>query len=305
MDSTAAGPAVDVAVVVVTWNSADVVGDFLACLPASLAGLRYQVVIADNASTDGTADVVRRLVPRATVVDLGRNAGYAAGINAGLRTAEPARAVLICNPDVRLRPRAVRLLLAALDDPEVGMAVPRLVDGNGRLQPSLRRRPTVLRALGEAVLGGARAGRFDRLGEVIHIPSVYEREMDVEWATGACLLASARCLHDVGEWNESFFLYSEETDYALRAHDRGFRVRYVPDAVAEHDGGDLHRSPHLWRLRAVNRVRLYEHRHGPAATRAYWAAATLHEGVRALAGHRSSRIAYRALRAWRPRSETS
>ncbi|MBW3562900.1 MAG: glycosyltransferase family 2 protein [Actinobacteria bacterium] len=286
----------DVCVAVVTWNSAAVIGRLLASLPGALTGLKYRVVVADNASTDGTVEVVRTSWPDVTVVETGRNAGYAAGINAAVRAPCPARATLICNPDVQLRPGAVRSLLRALDDPDVGIVVPRLVGTDGETLPSLRRRPTVLRAMGEAVLGGERAGRFDRLGETVHRTEMYRSARDVDWATGAVMLVDDRCREVVGEWDESFFLYSEETDFALRAHDAGFRVRYVPESVAVHGGGDLHRSPELWRLQALNRVRLFARRHGPVATRAFWAAVTLNEGLRALAGRPGNQMAYRALR---------
>ncbi|MCZ7627704.1 MAG: glycosyltransferase [Microthrixaceae bacterium] len=65
----------------------------------------------------------------------------------------------------------------------------------------------------------------------------YARERDADWATGAAMLISAECLAAVGPWDESFFLYSEETDYCLRARDRGFKLRYSPKATATHIGG--------------------------------------------------------------------
>ncbi|MDP8961599.1 MAG: hypothetical protein M3N32_08300, partial [Actinomycetota bacterium] len=106
---------------------------------------------------------------------------------------------------------------------------------------------------------------------------------------------SRRCLEQVGPWDETFFLYAEETEFALRARDAGFVLRYVPDAVATHLGGDRHTSSRLWALLAVNRVRLYSRRHGPVRTAAFWAAVALNEALRALAGRGVHRAALRAL----------
>ena len=144
----------------------------------------------------------------------------------------PADAYLFLNPDVELSPGCVAALARGLSEPGVGVAAPRQQDERGRLSFSLRREPTLGRAIGEAVLGGRRAGRVDSFGEMVVDPSRYLRPAHVAWASGSVLLIDARCLAEVGEWDESFFLYSEETDFLLRAGDSGFRVRYCPDAVA-------------------------------------------------------------------------
>ncbi len=98
-----------------------------------------------------------------------------------------------------------------------------------------------------------------------------------------------------GPWDESFFLYSEETDFALRARDAGFVTRYDPRAHAVHLEGDSRRNPALWALLACNRVRLYRRRHGRAATTAFYAAVLAREASRAVLGRRPARAAVRAL----------
>ncbi|MDP8931591.1 MAG: glycosyltransferase family 2 protein, partial [Actinomycetota bacterium] len=196
----------EVTLVVVTYNSAQLLRAFFDALASALADVdSYEVVVADNASWDETLELVSELAPAATVVRLGRNAGYAAGINAAVaRAVKGARAVLVCNPDVRLHPGSVRRLLDALASPagtapeavspEVGIVVPRLVEADGTLALSLRREPKVLRALGEALLGGRRAGRFAALGEVVCDPRCYQRPGSADWASGAVMLVSRRCL---------------------------------------------------------------------------------------------------------------
>lgn len=125
------------------------------------------------------------------------------------------------------------------------------------------------RALGEAVIGNRRAGRFPRWSELVTDPEAYGRATVADWATGALMALSRDCLDACGAWDESFFLYSEETEYCLRARDRGFATRLEPAASAVHLGGDSQVSPRLWTLLTLNRVRLYRRRHGAAATAAF------------------------------------
>jgi GT2 family glycosyltransferase len=283
-----------IAAIVVTWNSAAVLPRLLASVDAGMGALDHQLIIADNASADGTVEVARRLAPRCLVVQTGRNAGYAAAINAGLDAAVAYDAVLVLNPDIRLEPNCVAAMYAHLDRAGTGIVVPRIRNDDGTLARSLRREPTVLRALGEAVLG-ERAGSFAALGETVADPAAYERPGTVDWATGAIMLVSAACQRACGPWDESFFLYSEETEFALRARDHGYVTRYAPDATATHKGGDSAVSPRLWSLLTVNRVRLYRQRHSRPATALYWAAVLLREASRAALGHPRARQATAAL----------
>ncbi|HKE99805.1 MAG TPA: glycosyltransferase family 2 protein [Actinomycetes bacterium] len=284
-----------VRVAVVCFNSASVLPGLLHSLPAACAGVDWELVVADNASGDDSLAVVASRAPGAQVVRMGRNAGYAAGINAAAGLPGDFGALLAINPDVRLEPGAVGRMLAALDEPGTGIVVPRLDGADGRLVPTLRRRPTVLRALGEALLGGERSGRFAPLGEVVTDPRAYRSARVADWASGAVMLVSAACLAATGAWDESLLLYSEETEFALRAADTGFRLRYVPAARGVHIGGDAHRSPMLWSLLTVNRVRLFARRHGPVRSAAFRGAVVANEALRALAGRRTSRAALAAL----------
>jgi GT2 family glycosyltransferase len=286
---------VSVTVVVVTYNSARLLPGLLSSLEAGMAGVPWELVVADNASADDSLAVVQSLAPTATIVQTGRNAGYAAGINAAVSQARPHSAVLVLNPDVRLAPGCVPELLRALGEPGVGIAVPRLDDANGERIDSMRREPTLLRALGDALLGAGRAGRYPLLGEVVTDDRRYESETSTDWAEGSTQLISAECWHRCGPWDESYFLYSEETDFDLRARDSGFATRYVPTALATHLEGGSAGSPRLWALLTVNRVRLFRRRNGRLSTVMFWAATVLREASRAALGKETSRAAVRAL----------
>lgn len=183
-------------VVVVTYNSADVVPGFFEALPAGLAGVgEAEIVVAGNGSSDRSVEIAKELWPEATIVPTGRNGGYAGGINDGVEAARPSDAVLVVNPDIRLRDHSISRFLDGLDDAEVGIVVPRLADREGELLKSLRREPTVSRAFGEAVLGGKRSGRYPALGEVIEDPGSYEVATEADWASGCAMLISTMLGH--------------------------------------------------------------------------------------------------------------
>lgn len=289
-----------VTAVVVTYNSAAVLPGLLDSLPAAFDGVpEWRVVVVDNASSDETVHVLAGAGAR--TIHAGRNAGYSAAINLAAAEIPPHDHLLVLNPDVRLGPGSVARLLAALG-PGVGIVVPRLRTPEGACHLSLRREPTLRRALGEAILGGARAGRHPEWGEVVADPRRYASAGSADWATGAVFLISAQCRQAVGPWDESFFLYSEETDYAVRARDLGFALRYEPAARAVHIGGEGHRSPYLWALLCRNRVRFYRRRHGRVPTLAYRAAVALGEALRVPRGP-THRAALRALLAPIPDKE--
>ncbi|HTJ67723.1 MAG TPA: glycosyltransferase family 2 protein [Actinospica sp.] len=293
-----------VTAVVVTWNSADVLEGLLDSLPSGFAGIdAWRLNVVDNASADETVAIAERWLRAHADVDgrilnTGRNAGYAAAINVALADdVRPDDAALILNPDIRLGPGCVRQMSDALGSdarPPTGIVVPRVRDAEGRLYRSLRREPSLPRALGEALLG-RHAARFGRLGETVGDAAAYQTTTTADWATGAVMLISAACRAQCGPWDESFFLYSEETEYALRARDRGFATRLAPVAEAVHLGGESKTSGKLWALLTVNRVRLYRRRHTWPATALFWTAVVLRELPRALLGRAPSRTALAAL----------
>ena len=285
-------------IIIVTYNSATVLPSLLDSLPAGLEGVnRFQTIVVDNDSHDNSVDIAVAHPIRPMVIRMGRNAGYAAAINAGAAAASPSADLLILNPDVRLFPGGARKLLDRLTDSSVGVAVPRILDENGTISWSIRREPSVLTAWADAVLGGTLAGRLGAGGMVCD-PAVYDREGVIDWATGAILAVSGRVRAIVGDWDELFFLYMEEVDYMRRIRECGFSVVYVPESQAMHIGGGY--SPRLWALLSANRIRYHRRHHGPISTAALRLSIILGEGMRALRGRPAHRAAVRAaLRPWK------
>lgn len=277
-----------VTAIVVTYESAGLIVDCLDALVEALGATDgtdgTQVIVADNASADATCDVVESQFPEVRVLRIDDNRGYAAGINAAARVAGDTDALLILNPDVLVERGSVGPLLEALSIDRTGIAVPRVLGPDGVLEPSLRRESTVLRALGEALLGGGRAGRHEALGEMVVDPGRYESSTTAACASGCAMLIGSRCFEELGGFDETFFHGSEETDFCLRAGDRGWSVRYSPDAVVEHLGGGGAQSSTLRPIMFANRLELYRRRRGPVRAVAFRGALALNEALRSWRG---------------------
>lgn len=281
------------AVVIVTYNSASVLPGLLDSLPQGLEGISdCQVIVVDNASRDGSADLARAHPIGAKIIRMGRNAGYAAGINAATATIAPWSDVLVLNPDVRLHPGAARHLVDRLAEASVGVVAPQILHEDNTVAKSLRREPTIVTAWSEALLGGKRAAKWG-IGEIIDNSTLYSTGGKVEWMTGAILAISARARRVVGDWDETFFLYSEEVDYLARVRRSGLSVLYDATARAVHIGGDYLRDPFLSALMTRNRIRYYRRCHGPVASALFRLGVIVGEARRAVWGH-GHRAALRA-----------
>jgi exopolysaccharide biosynthesis WecB/TagA/CpsF family protein len=261
------GPLAHAAVtaLVVTRNNAADIGLLIDDLRCACGELPIRVVVVDNESTDGTVDIVRSHED-VIVVESGGNLGYAGGVNAGLRFTGDCDDVLILNADVSLAPGAVTQLHRVARTPGVGAVVPLILDADGVIFPSLYREPSITRAIGDAFLGGKLRKRMAFTSEFDLRPESYRISHDIDWATGAVVLIPSDVIREVGEWNEEFFLYSEEVDYFRRIRSVGLHVRFEPIAVSQHRGGGSGTSSALVTLKTVNRIRYVErHRSRPYA----------------------------------------
>ena len=146
------GPA-DAAVVVVTYNNAADIDALLRGLRAETADLTLRVLLADNSSRDGTLERVRDRHPDVIAFATGGNLGYAAGINAALRRAGDAEAIVVLNPDLTVGRGCLKAMLHRMRSSNAGAVVPRILAADGATSPTLHREPGVSRALGDALLG--------------------------------------------------------------------------------------------------------------------------------------------------------
>lgn len=277
----------EVAAVVVTYNSARHIDALLDSLPAAFGDVPYTTVVVDNGSTDETLTLLRRRGDCSVVESV--NDGYGAGMNKAVRYAPEAADILVLNPDVELDADSVPRMLRVLRRPDVGIVVPRTRELDGSLSPTLRRTPTVARA------GGLSFTRLPAFAERIEDPRAYATEHPVDWAVGAIWLVDRECFDTLGGFDPSYFLYSEETDFALRARDRGWLSVYAPAAGGMHVGGGSGTNHETHTMLMVNRVRLIRRRRGARAAWMYYGITLLVELRRGLLGHRASWPTLRAL----------
>ncbi len=216
--------------VVVNHDAGDVL---LACVASLIADGVGDVIVVDNASSDGSTDALQTAYPQLTVVRTGANRGYGAGVNRGIEAAG-ADLVLVSNPDVAVHAGARAVLVAALEaDPTLAVVGPRIEEPDGSRYPSARRFPSFATAAGHALLVGVAPGnRFTRRYRMAELdPSAVT---EVDWVSGACFLARRRALTELGGFDEGYFMYAEDTDLCWRARRAGWGVAYVPGAVVTH-----------------------------------------------------------------------
>ena len=274
-------------IIIVTYNSADVVEELVDSLPRALEPLPFRVVVVDNASSDATRLVVA--ARHDCLLVEAENDGYAAGINRGVEKLGGRGPILILNPDLVVAAGAVPAMAEVLAGPGVGVVVPRLEEPDGSTAPSLRRRPTVLRSIG---LGDS---RFPLFSEIVNEPAAYLSVHEVDWATGAAMLVKRACYDEVGAFDETFFMYSEETEFSLTARDRGYATVFTPNAMAMHISGHSGQNPDLYAMQVLNRIRLYRRRQGLPSSIVLYALTVLREAVWAARGNADSRRALSTL----------
>jgi N-acetylglucosaminyl-diphospho-decaprenol L-rhamnosyltransferase len=190
------------------------------------------VVIADNESTDGTAELIRDEFPEARVVRCA-NHGFGHANNRAALTCD-ARYVLFLNPDTELLRGRLADLVAVLDErPDIGMASVKQVTPDGAVYPTIRRFPNALRAFGEAI-GCERFPGLRWLSPRVLDAARYERETECDWLTGAFMIVRRETLAGAGIFDERFFMSSEEVDLALRIKQAGWRVTHLPYVTILH-----------------------------------------------------------------------
>jgi exopolysaccharide biosynthesis WecB/TagA/CpsF family protein len=264
----------DVAVLVVTYNNERDIALLLDSLKPETRGQSMKVIVADNSPGPATQAELRNY-PDVWGFPTGGNRGYAGAINAAMKEAGPARSFLILNPDMRVEPGAILAMRQRMAESAAGVVVPLLKDDDGSVYPSLRREPSVTRAFGDAVLGSRLRGRPGWLAETDFDQESYLHPHRVDWATGAALLIRPDAAEVVGDWDEQYFLYSEETDFMRRVREAGFEVWFEPRACMHHSRGGSGASASLEALMATNRIRYARKFHTAGYARAFRAAVVL------------------------------
>jgi hypothetical protein len=227
----------ELSVVTVTYECRRHALALLDDLAAAREALALEVLVVDNASTDGTVAAIRALHPWVDVDAGAANVGFGAANNRAIARVR-APVVALLNPDTRVGPGALAACAAELArDPSVGILTPRVVDGDGRFDRRCMRGFPTLWGVACHVSGADRLLRDRRSRRYTQGWLPDDRPADVEAVSGAVMFARAVALRAVGGFDERFFMYGEDIDLCLRVARAGWRVRYWPGATVTHTGG--------------------------------------------------------------------
>jgi N-acetylglucosaminyl-diphospho-decaprenol L-rhamnosyltransferase len=274
---------VTVSVIIVNWNA----GPALEACLGSVGPGDAEVIVVDNASTDGSTAAARARFPRVRVLETGENPGFAAGANRGAAAAR-GDVLVFLNPDARLLDGALATLVDALHlVPGAGIAGGALVDERGRWQPAWARFAPIPHLLLDTTLG--RLGSRKR-----------RRPYAVDWVYGTFMAVRRDVFRQLGGFDARYFLYGEDLDLCYRAGRLGVRTVHVPAARAMHARNvsaalrfGLGREAEV----VKGEMRFYAARGGPGALRRFRAVAACKFGLKtalaALAGRRDAVVTYR------------
>jgi N-acetylglucosaminyl-diphospho-decaprenol L-rhamnosyltransferase len=271
----------DLAIITVSTNEAHWIRPLLPTLFERVGDISCDVVIVDNDSHDGIAEIVADEFPGARTVH-SANHGFGHGNNRGLMTVN-ARYVLFLNPDTEIVDGTFAELVRMMDErPTVGLVGCRQVTPDGRLDTTIRYFPNALRAFGEALSAERLLSRRPNwLGEREIDPAAYEREVPCDWTSGSFMLCRREALESAGCFDERFFMYSEETDLCYRIKTAGWEIRHLPQMTILHHDRKAGVKPHIESLGAVTRGMYARKYFSPGHRAAFMSAVTLRHVLRA------------------------
>jgi hypothetical protein len=280
--------ACDLSIVIVNWNVRDLLraclrslsrdqgsgvgsqGSVLPSLTPDSCLLTPEIIVVDNASTDGSAAMVAVEFPWVHLVANAENRGFTGGNNQGLALAQ-GHYVFFLNPDTEVLGDALATMLAYIEaHPGVGALGPQLRYGDGSLQSSRRRFPTFATALFEStpLAWHWPDNPWARRYHLADMPD--DLTQPVDWVVGAALLVRRAALDQIGGFDEGYFMYSEELDWCRRATEAGWQIAYLPDAqVIHHEGKSSEQVVAARHIRfQTSKVRYFRKFRGPIQSEA-------------------------------------
>ncbi len=256
----------DISIVILNWNTRDMLASCLDCIAQSVAGFDVEIIVVDNASSDGSQAMVRERFPHVHLIANRENVGFAGGNNQAMAVSG-GRYMLLINSDAFLMADALRAMLDLAEaSPQVGIVGAQLLNVDGSFQASHTPFPNLWQEF--LILSG--------LGRRLHgrwYPSQGPEEdkgpQIADYVEGACLLVRREAYKEVGGLDEGYFMYAEEVDWCFAMRKKGWQVWYQPAARVIHLGGGssqgrvTQREGDLYR----SRVRFFRKHYGDAAAR--------------------------------------
>lgn len=227
-------PDFELSVTICSWNTREDLRLCLDSLRAARGEAGFEVIVVDNASTDGSADMVASEFPEFTLVRSEVNLGFTGGHNLALARRTGQHAALL-NSDTVVHPGAIGSLARVLSErPEVGIVAPKLLNPDGSLQFSCRRFPNPVAAAFRNTFLGRWFPNNPYVRDYLMQDFDHSSPREVDWVSGAALFIRGEALARVGGLDEGFFMYCEDVDLCKRAWQQGAKVVYLPSAVITH-----------------------------------------------------------------------
>ena len=228
-------------IAIVNWNTRDLLYHCLESVFENLDGIESEVIVVDNGSTDGSADVVRDVFPQVKLIETGENLGFAKANNVAYRHAT-GEYFLLLNSDTIVLTGALSTLVKFLDEhPDAGAVGAKLFNGDGTLQRSCSPFPTPLTELFDALYLSKIFPNTRLFGRFSMSYWDFNEVRKVDFAGGSCLLLRRNALEDIGLLDEGYFMYTEEADLCYRLKQNGWAVYFEPQAWIIHYGGQSSR----------------------------------------------------------------
>jgi GT2 family glycosyltransferase len=276
----------EISVIIVSWNAKAYLRDCLKSIRETGGSLIKEVIVVDNASRDGSPDMVAEEFPEVVLMRSTENLGFARANNLGIKRAS-APLIALVNSDVIVRPGCFQELVSAFEaDPKVGLGGPKVFGGDGLIQHSCGRLPTIwnttCRLLGlDRVLGRWRLFSGFQMRDW-----KYDCRAEVEVLNGCFWLARRAAVDQIGGLDEQFFFYAEDIDWCKRFRDGGWKLLFVVEATATHfGGGSSSNAPLRYSIEMLRGNLLYwKKHHGSFGRLAFRLIAMTRYGVRFLAG---------------------
>jgi GT2 family glycosyltransferase len=229
-------PPPQVAVVVVSYNTRDLLVSCLASVIESTRSSEVEIVGVDNASTDGSLETVRQTYPQVSTIANPANLGFGVACNQAIK-ATTTPFILLLNSDATITPQCFHTLLDALsENAQCGAAGCRMVNSAGAEIPNARNFLTALnQAIEQSGFMGWTSSKYLRR---THLLQLDQNQLDcsVDWIDGACLMLRRKALDQVGLFDEEFFMYSEDEDLCFRLRQHGWSICYSAAGTARHHG---------------------------------------------------------------------
>jgi len=265
---------IDLSVILVNWNTRQILQDCLESIYRETAGVSFEVFVVDNASGDGSAQMVRQRFPQVRLIENDVNRGFAAANNQAIARASGDYILLLNSDTIVLDNALAKTLRVARRHPETGIVGCRVLNADRTLQPSCFMAPSLLNLLllttylsrlfkRNRFFGRERMTWWDRTDQ-----------RPVEVVTGCFMLIRRQVIHDIGLLDEDFFMYGEETDFCWRAGQAGWQLLFTPEAEIIHLGGASSRQVRpemILQLRGSILLFMKKHRSAPV----YWMACVL------------------------------